>query len=85
MVALHFYGCYMKIGKEMLWRKVYTEKIKNHKKAVMISMFLFSILVHGGFFPIVNFNPNHSVDMGMVMRLLIIIMAVTFQKAIVAL
>lgn len=64
---------------------VYTEKIKNHKKAVMISMFLFSILVHGVFFPIVNFNPNHPVDMGMGMRSLIIIMAVTFQKAIGAL
>lgn len=58
------------------------EKIKNHKKPIIIGVFIFSILVNGGFFPIVNFNPDNPVDLGIIMRLIIIIMAYTFHKSI---
>ncbi len=59
----------------------YKEKCKNHKKVMILSMFMFSILVNGGFFPIVNFNPD-SPDMEILMRLIIIVMAVVFHKSI---
>ena len=57
-------------------------KIKNHKKPIIIGVFIFSILVNGGFFPIVNFNPDNPVDLGITLRLIIIVMAFTFHKSI---
>ena len=49
-------------------------KIKNNRKSIIVGMFVLSILVNGGFFPIVNFNPDNPVDLGITMRLIIIVM-----------
>lgn len=58
------------------------EIIKNHKKPIIIGVLIFSILVNGGFFPIVNFNLDNPVDLAITMRLIIIVMAYTFHKSI---
>lgn len=57
-------------------------KIKNNRKSIIVGMFVLSILVNGGFFPIVNFNPDNPVDLGITMRLIIIVMTYTFYKTI---
>lgn len=57
------------------------EKIKSNRKIIIVGMLFFSILVNGGFFPIINFNPENPVDLGF-MRLIIIAMAFTFHKSI---
>ena len=58
------------------------EKIEEHRKLFILGMIFFSILVNGGFFPIVNFNPENPVDLGGVLRLLIIVMAFVFHKEV---
>lgn len=58
------------------------EKIESHKKIILVGMFGFSILVNGSFFPIINFNPENPVDLGIMFRLVIITMAFTFHKSI---
>lgn len=58
------------------------KKIKNNRKLIILGMFISSILVDGGFFPIVNFNPDNPVDLGITFRLVIIVMAFMFHKAI---
>lgn len=58
------------------------EKIKKYKKIMLGGMFAFSILVDGGFFPIINFNPENPVDFGIGFRLMILAMAFLFHKSI---
>lgn len=58
------------------------EKIKEHKGIILAGIIGFSILVNGGFFPIINFNPENPVDLGIMQRLAIIVMAFTFHKSI---
>lgn len=58
------------------------DKIRDHKNIIVISLFIISILIDGGLFPIVNFDPDNPVDLGIVMRLMIITMARTFHKTI---
>lgn len=58
------------------------EKIKNHKKSIIIGMLISSILINGGFFPIVNFNPDKPVNLGLPLHLMIIVMAFNFHKSI---
>ena len=41
-----------------------------------------SILVNGGFFPIINFNPENPVNLEIMLRLVIVVMAFTFHKYI---
>ena len=57
-------------------------KIREHKNIIIVGVVLTAILVDGGFFPIVNFNPDNPVNLGIVMHLMIIVMAVTFHKEI---
>jgi len=58
------------------------EKIKRHKKIILVGMIGFSILVNGGFFPIINFNPENPVDLEIMLRLAIVVMAFIFHKSI---
>lgn len=58
------------------------EKLKRYQKMIIAGMFVFSILINGGFFPIVNFNPENPVDLGMTTQLMIIVMAIIFHKYI---
>lgn len=58
------------------------EKIKKHKRLIIIGVFVSVILVNGGFFPIANFNPDNPVDLGITLRIIIIVMAFTFHKSI---
>lgn len=58
------------------------EKLREHKKINIVGLFFFSILVNGGFFPIINFNLENPVDLGIMFRLAIIVMAFTFHKSI---
>lgn len=57
-------------------------KIKSHKTAVIIGMIVFSILVDGGFFPIMNFNPNNPVASSIWMRIVIVGMALLYHQEI---
>ncbi len=57
-------------------------KIKRRKNIIIVCMCIMSVLINGGFFPIINFNPDNPVNLGIVMRLMIIIMAFAFHKAI---
>lgn len=41
-----------------------------------------SILVNGGFFPIINFNPENPVNLKIMLRLVIVVMAFAFHKYI---
>ena len=57
-------------------------KIRKHKKRIIAFVVIMTILVNGGFFPIINFNPSNPVNLGTVMRLMVIAMALTFHKAV---
>lgn len=57
------------------------EKINRHKKIILVGMLVFSILVNGGFFPMINFNAENPVDLGIMFRPMIIIMAFIFHKS----
>lgn len=50
------------------------EQLKKYKKFIIVGMFILSCIVSGGFFPIINFNQDNQVDIG-IMRLVIIVMA----------
>jgi len=52
-------------------------KMKGHKKLTLAGMVISSILINGGFFPIINFNPNNPVDLGIMLRLAIIAVAIS--------
>lgn len=43
--------------------------IKNHKILFIAGMFFFSILINGGGFPIINFNPDNPVRINIFMRI----------------
>lgn len=58
------------------------EKLKNHKRSSIIGVLIPTILVNGGFFPIINSNPENPVDLGVIMHLLIIVMPFAFHKTI---
>lgn len=58
------------------------EKVKEHKKTLMVGILIMSIFINGGFFPIINFNPNNPVDLGIQMKLIVIVMAFSFHKYI---
>lgn len=58
------------------------EKIKSYKNIIFVGTFAFSILVNGGFFPIINFNSINPVDLGIMLRWTIIAMAFIFHKSI---
>lgn len=57
-------------------------KIRKHKKRIIAFVVIMSILVNGGLFPIINFNPDNPVNLGTITRLMVIAMALTFHKAI---
>jgi len=57
-------------------------KIKKHRKAIIIGILIASTLISGGFFPIVNFNPDNPVNLGLILRLMIIVMAFSYCKYI---
>lgn len=61
------------------------EQIRNHKGIVLVGMLIFSILVNGCFFPIVNFNPKNTTDLVTILRFMIIAMTFTFHKSIASL
>ncbi len=42
----------------------------------MLAVVPLMLVVNCGFFPIVNFNPENPVDLGMIMRALVLVMAV---------
>lgn len=58
------------------------EKIKRHKKIILTGMIGGSILVNGGFFPIIKFNPENPVNLEIMLRLVIVVMTFTFHKYI---
>lgn len=50
------------------------EIFKKYKKFIIVCMVILSCLISGGFFPIINFNLDNPVDIG-IMRFIIIVMA----------
>ena len=57
-------------------------KIKKHRKSIIIGILIASTLISGGFFPIVNFNSDNPVNIGLILRLMIIVMAFSYYKYI---
>lgn len=58
------------------------EQIRNHKGIILVGMLVFSILVNGCFFPIVNFNPENTTGLVTILRFMIIAMVFTYHKFI---
>lgn len=58
------------------------ETIRSYKKPIMVGILLLSILVNGGFFPIINFNPANPVERDTVMGFIILVMTCVFHKEV---
>lgn len=58
-----------------------SEQLKKHRKLLFIGMFLFSILVNGCFFPIINLNPDNPVNLSIVLHLVVLSMTFVFHKS----
>lgn len=58
------------------------EQIKRYRIPIIVGIFVFSILINGGFFPIVNFNPNNPVKRETIMLFIIIVMSCAFHKEV---
>lgn len=58
------------------------ETIRSHRIPIIVGIFVFSVLINGGFFPIINFNPNHPVERDTTMFLIILVMPCVFHKGV---
>ncbi|WP_283124817.1 hypothetical protein [Angelakisella massiliensis] len=58
------------------------EMARKHKKLILAGILCCSIVVDGGFFPMVNFNPQNPVDLGIPHRLLVVMGALWFHQAV---
>lgn len=70
------------IMKDEVDMAVNREKAIEHKKGLIVGILIMAIFINGGFFPIINFNPNNPVDLGILMKLIVIVMAFSFHKYI---
>lgn len=57
---------------------MYKAAVKKHTRTIIIEILVISSLINGGFFPIINLNPDNPVDIGL-LRLFLIAVAVAYQ------
>lgn len=58
------------------------EKLKSHRAGIIAGILCFTALVNAGCFPLVPLNPNYPAELGTGMRLIVIVTALVFHKAI---